>query len=277
MRNSFVFIVFLVLQILTTSSAVGSPVVYKFGVVPQFEPRKLSSIWRPILDALEERTGYKFRMTGSPQIPDFEGLFMSGEFDFAYMNPYHSVLAAKKQGYIPLVRDNGVRLFGVLTVKKDSGVTDIKQLAGKTIAFPAPNALGASLLMRADLIDLHGIDFKPKYVKTHSSVYLNVALGLADAGGGVMGTLNQQKKTVKDSLSVIYKTRTMSPHPVTAHPRVDPIVRERVKNAFLELGKTEHGAFLLRKVPIKKVGPASISDYEEITQWGLDRYYKSPR
>lgn len=265
-------IVFMMALLLQTGS-VRAETVYSFGVVPQFEPRKLASIWVPILKELEARTGLKFKMVGSPKIPEFEVSFQAGEFDFAYMNPYHAMLASGQQGYLPLNRDHGRKLFGVLVVKKDSPIKDIKELEGKTISFPAPNALGASLLMRADLAKIAGIKIKPLYVHTHSSVYLNVVFGKTVAGGGVMGSLKGQNQDVRDALRVLYKTREMAPHPVTAHPRVPPEHMELVRKAFLDMGRTEQGAALLAKVPFKKIGPAGPDEYAELKTWGLEEFY----
>lgn len=246
---------------------------YSFGVVPQFEPRKLSRIWTPILKELEKRTSLKFKMVGSPKIPNFEESFMAGDFDFAYMNPYHAMLAGERQGYIPLVNDGGRKLFGILVVPKDSPVKNLKDLNNQRVAFPAPNALGASLLMRAELETIHGVKVKPVYVQTHSSVYLNVILGKTVAGGGVMGTLKRQSQKIRDRLRVIYKTRTMTPHPVTAHSRVPEVHREAVRQAFLDMAKTKKGQGLLDKIPMKKAISARIENYQELKTWGLDRFF----
>lgn len=154
------------------------------GVVPQFETGRLYAVWGPILNELSRQTGVSFSMAGAPSIPAFERAFMNGEYDIAYMNPYHYIVAARTQGYVPLVRDVGRSLRGVLVVARDSGISAVAQLAGKTIAFPSPNALGAALQMRQELHDLFGLSFTPEYVKTHDSVYLNVLLGKTAAGGG---------------------------------------------------------------------------------------------
>jgi phosphonate transport system substrate-binding protein len=246
---------------------------YTFGVVPQFEQRKLFHIWQPILLELEKYTNLKFNLKGSAKIPDFEKEFLAGNYDFAYMNPYHILAANNKQGYIPLLRDGGRALYGVLVVKKDSPIKNLHDLDGKTIAFPAPNALGASLLIRADLKKLYHIDINSKYVKTHSSVYLNVALGLTDAGGGVASTLDEQKDEIKDKLKVLYKTREMAPHPLSVHPRVAKEVQLKVKQAILKMAETEHGRALLEKIPMRKVIPADISHYQEINNWGLEEFW----
>ena len=275
--NRLIIIIFLVLTTFTLAIyAETAEKVYTIGVVPQFEARKLHEIWRPILDLLEKETGYKFKIRGSSSIPKFEQEFAQGKFDFAYMNPYHLIIANDSADYIPLVRDHGRKLYGVLVVKKDSGITSPAQLNGKTLVFPAPNALGASLQMRQELHDKFGIEFKTNYVKTHDSVYLNVLLGEASAGGGVQKTLNEQKKQYKDMLRVIYQTQKVAPHPLAVLPDVPAEIRERVRDALLEIGQSKEGQELLSKIPMKKIGPASMQDYLPLKDMGLKRFYVGP-
>ncbi len=246
---------------------------FSVGIVPQFEPRKLAEIWAPILAELENRTGHQFVIRGSPEIPEFEQDFIEGAFDFAYMNPYHFLVAAESQGYYPVVRDGGRELFGVLVVAKDSDFQTVADLEGHTIAFPAPNALGAALLMRADLDRIFGISYDATYVTTHSSAYLNVALGEMDAAGGVMATFNSIDPNVRDRLRIIYETTRVPPHPVVAHKRVDPSIVENVRAAFLAMGETEDGKALLAKIPIRKVVPASAEEYEILNELQLRNYW----
>lgn len=245
----------------------------RFGVVPQFDARQIQMIWRPVLDALEEQTGIHFELVGSPSIPDFEKQFMAGEFDLAYMNPYHLLKAHEAQGYLPLVRDVGRTLFGIVVTRKDSPVRDVKDLDGKTVAFPAPNALGAALIPRAQFGESHKITIHPDYVKSHSSVYLNVVTGQAVAGGGVQKTLQSQPQNIRDALKIIYRTPQVAPHPVAAHPRIGRGTRDRISQAFMQLGNMQDDSELLARIPMKQVGRATLDDYEPLKQMGLDKYY----
>ncbi|MEK9775022.1 MAG: phosphate/phosphite/phosphonate ABC transporter substrate-binding protein, partial [Quisquiliibacterium sp.] len=161
----------------------------------------------------------------------------------------------------------------VLVVLADGPIKTIQDLNGKKVAFPSPNALGASLLMRADLDRLHKISIVPVWSQTHSSSYLNVALGITQAAGGVRSTLAAQKPELRDRLKVIYQTRSMPPHPVVGHPRVPAADRERVRQAFLDMGLSSNGAALLAKVPMKKPIPASVQDYQVLGEWGLESFY----
>ena len=246
---------------------------YNFGVVPQFEARKLYAIWKPILKVLEQKTGHTFKMRGTESIPQFEKEFTKGSYDFAYMNPWHSMIAFEKQGYLPLIKDSVRKLKGVLVVRKDSGINDILQLEGKAVAFPAPNALGASLLMRAELKTHHGISIEPVYVGTHSSVYLNVALKRAAAGGGVLRTFKNQRADIKNMLTIIYNTQSISPHPISAHPRVPNDVIMQVKQAFLAMKNDPAQQALLAKIPMEQPISASVKDYEPLKALGLDEFY----
>lgn len=246
---------------------------YRVGVVPQFDARRIVEVWQPLLDAVGERAGVRLRLQPAPSIPAFEGELNQGSYDFAYMNPYHLLIANKAQGYLPLWRDHGRQLQGVLVVRKDSPIESLAQLAGKTVAFPAPNALGATLMMRAELQGQHGLQIEPRFVKSHSSVYLNVATGAAAAGGGVQKTLNQQPQQVKDALRVLHRTQGVAPHPLAAHPRVDPAMAKRVQQAFLQLGEGEEGKALMSGIPMKQIGVATLEEYLLLQSLGLDAYY----
>jgi len=246
---------------------------FTIGIVPQFEPIKLAEIWSPILRELEEETGHTFEMIGSPRISEFEDGFIKGDFDFAYMNPYHFLVARKAQGYDALVRDGARELFGVLVVAKDSGIENVADLEGKTIAFPSPNALGAALLMRADLDRIHGLEYKQEYVSTHSSTYLNVALGQMDAGGGVMATLNRAEPQVRDRLRIIYETTRVPPHPFVAHQRIAPDVAEAVQTAFLKIADTAEGQELLARIPMRQAIAATSAEYDGLYALNLQNYW----
>ncbi len=245
----------------------GGP-VYGFGVVPQFEQRKLHAIWSPIVAELSRRSGLRLELTTMLTIEDFERAFVKEDFDFVYMNPYHVL----KSSYLPLVSDDKP-LKGILVVRKEGPIQKLEDLEGASVAFPAPNALGASLVMRADLERLHHVKVKPLYVKTHSSVYLHVANGLTVAGGGTEKSLAEQDPAVRDVLRVVYTTRGLQSHPFAAHPRVPLADQEKVRRALLELDATPEGRALLARVPTRKLVPVSRRDYEPMKEWSLDAYW----
>lgn len=261
------------LLLITLSFASKAQTEYRFGVIPQFEPDHLVTIWTPIMAELERRTGFAFSLSTEPEIPRFELDIREGRFDFAYLNPYQFITEMDAQGYEPLVRDGGRSLTGILVVPAQSPIQSVAELDGKKVAFPSPRALAASLLMRADLAEIHRIEVQPVFVRSHSNVYDSVLLGYASAGGGVMSTLMQQGPRAPEVLRVLYKTREIPPHPVVAHRRVPAKDREAVRRALLEMAATEEGAALLARIPMVRAVAATREDYRPLHEWDLQRYF----
>ena len=50
-------------------------------------------------------------------------------------------------------------------------------------------------------------------------------------------------------------------------------IREQIAQAFLQLGETVQGRKILTRIPMKRIGDASLADYEPLRQMGLDKYY----
>ncbi len=246
----------------------------RVGVVPQFTSARIEATWQPLLEEVGRRAGVTLELSPSPSIPEFERRFEQGDFDLVYLNPYHQVMAHEAQGYRPILRDVSRQLSGILVVRKDSPVLKVEDLAGQVIAFPAPNALGASLMMRADLKNRFGIPFTPRYVKTHTSVYLNVLLGEVAAGGGVRATFREQKPEVGEGLRILFETEKVPPHPISVHPRVPRKVVEALVEAFVQIGSGAEAAKLLGDVPIGQLGLADQAEYEPLKQMGLEAVYE---
>jgi phosphonate transport system substrate-binding protein len=246
---------------------------YILGVVPQAKSQKLQSAWRPIINEFKKQ-GINIKFVGAPSIPEFEKRLKAGKYDIAYMNPYHLLMANKSQGYMPIARDASKKLQGILVVRKDRKVSKVEDLNNSNMAFPAPNALGASLLMRAELAEQHGMNLHPTYVRTHTAVYRNIASGNYSAGGGVMRTFNKQPQSLKNKLKIVYRTQEVAPHPIAVHPRVKKADAEKIKQIFLKLGETARGRALLSKIPIKHIGEANLSDYSVLQSLNLEKFAK---
>ncbi len=259
----------LCLSLATLAAVAGS---YTFGVVPQFEQRKLFAIWQPVLDELSRRTGHEFRFAATLGVPEFERGLAAGSFDFVYANPYQILRESSHQGYVPLVRDREP-LRGILVVRKDSPLTSPAELDGKPLAVPSPNALGASLLLRLELEQLFRARVQPLDVKTHTSVYLHVVNGLVPAGGGVEKTLREQAPAIRNALRILHVTQGLPSHPVAAHPRVPESVRLQVQKAFLDMAGSKAGRALLGDIPIADAVPASIADYRPMAGLGLGKFW----
>ena len=110
-----------ILLLATSLAANGAENALSFGVVPQQSASKLAKLWIPILTAVGERAGVEIRFKTAPDIPTFEQRLARGEYDLAYMNPYHFTMFNQKPGYRALARARDKRIKGILVVRQDDG------------------------------------------------------------------------------------------------------------------------------------------------------------
>jgi phosphonate transport system substrate-binding protein len=237
--------------------------VYSFGVVPQQSATELAKAWAPLLEQLSKASGVKLRFATAPDIPAFEKRLAAGQYDFAYMNPYHYSVFHKRPGYAAFAREKERRLKGIVVVRKDSPYKDIAELRDQSLAFPAPAAFAATVLVQAEFARV-GVAIKPRYVSSHDSVYLGVAKGLYPAGGGVTRTLENMDVEVRDQLRVLWTSKAYTPHPFAAHPRVPAKTVEKVAQAMFALHEAQGGPEVLKGIGFKAIEPGQDKDWDDV-------------
>jgi phosphonate transport system substrate-binding protein len=238
---------------------------YFFDVVPQYNASKIYSTWAPVLQRVGKEAGLCFDLRVAANIPDFEHVLLRGDAQFAFVNPYHAVLAFQKKKYAPLLADGHELLTGILVIRKDSGIASVEALKGKAVAFPAPNAFAASLLIRAELARKQVV-IQPVFVKNHSNVYRAVIAGDMKAGGGVNNTLNSEAPEIQDKLMVLYETQAYSPHPVVTHPSIPSAVRAKFLKAMLSLTQEAEGQKLLDGININQPKAVNFAQHYKVLE-----------
>ncbi|UAB74073.1 phosphate/phosphite/phosphonate ABC transporter substrate-binding protein [Vibrio sp. SCSIO 43132] len=253
----------LLLLVLTLFSTSSWSDEITFGVVPQQSAKKLAAKWGPIFLYISKKTGHNIHFATAKDIPTFEKRLLNGEYDLAYMNPYHYTVFSQKPGYQAFAKQTDKKIKGIVVVPKDSELKDLAELSGSTLAFPSPAAFAASVLPRAKM-QQEGISFSPQYVSSHDSVYLAVSKGIFPAGGGVMRTFNNTSPEVRSSLKVMWSTPGYTPHAFAALSTLDPQIVSSISNALQEMIADEEGKKLLKSINFKGVSPAEDSDWDDV-------------
>lgn len=239
------------------------------GVVPQQASEKLARQWVPLARYLEDQTGHKIRFATAPSIPEFEKRVLAGEYDFAYMNPYHFTVFIENPGYIALVRQREHVLRGIIVVAADSGIESLEELAGRDLAFPAPKAFAATLITRA-FLDQAAPGYTATFVNSHDSVYRAVAGGLFAGGGGIVRTYREVDPEVRRQLEILWLSPGFTGHAFTAHARVSEKIRLSVQEAMVNLATAEGGPAILDELGMDGFEPATDSDWDDVRALELD-------
>lgn len=263
-------IIFLVSILISFSNPVTAKTdTLNFGIVPQQSAKRLAKLWTPILQHISQQSGVNIVFSTAKDIPTFEQRLAKGEYDIAYMNPYHYVVFNESVGYIAIAKQQGKTIRGVIVAKAGGDIKSIDDLQGARLAFPAPAAFAASILPRAEL-KKNGISFTPVYVSSHDSVYLNVSKGFFPAGGGIQRTLNNMHKNVRSDLTTIWKTAEYTPHAFATHPRIDSTTRENILAALVDLNTRDQGQALLKAINFKGIEAAVNNDWDDVRSLKLE-------
>jgi len=232
------------------------------GVAPQQEPTKVFAMWQPFLRYLEREVGHPFTFETASSIEEFQKRVVEGRYDIWWGNPLTYIQASKKVGYHAIARDT-TRIAGLLVVRKDT-VKDVKELAGKKVAYSAPDAIGGTLLVQDHLIR-HGVaadQVQVIYTGTHDSAYRAVLDGHADAAGGVPRSFNALDPALRERLTVLARTTEVAPQPFAVHPRVFRATVVKMQRALLKLNWVPEGKDILSSIQYREIVVSNDLDYD---------------
>lgn len=240
--------------------------IVSFGVVPRDNPRIAYEKYQPLMDYLSDVTSYRFELVLKKSYDDTVNALGRGEVDVALLGPLAYLEAHKKFGAISILQSvtekNESTYRSVVVVRKDSPLTKLHELKGRSFAFAAPQSTSGNLYPRYMLAEagIHLKDLKDySNYNYHDSVVKWVLNGDFDAGA-IRETVAE--KYLPSKLRVIDTSEPIPTGPVVIGPKTTYAVAESVRKALLDLGRTETGKAVLEKLdPELRRGFAQAEDH----------------
>jgi phosphonate transport system substrate-binding protein len=244
---------------------------FVFAVHPLHNPARMTAIYGPIIDRLNEQNpGLHFRFEASHDYAAFELKLSERQVHFALPNPYQT-LRCRVYGYRIFGKMGDDDHFrGIILVRQDSGIRTIQDLKGKSISYPAPTALAATMMPQYYL-QTHGLDVvrdtRSHYVRTQESVIMNVYLKLTDAGATWpvpwIAFCKDHPEEAK-ALVARWQTEALPNNGLVVRDDVsEPVVR-RVEQVIFSLHLDPDGQKLLAQIPLSRFEPASDRTYAPV-------------
>ena len=167
------------------TSSLNNKKVYIFGIHPLHNPKRLFEVYQPMVDYINERLAdSELRLEASRDYAAYDKKLFSGHFHFSLPNPYQTVVSTQKGYRIFGKMGDDDHFKGIILVRKDSNIKTVDDLKGKTVSYPAPTALAATMMPQWYL-NTHGIDINKdianSYVGSQESSIMNVFLGKSAA------------------------------------------------------------------------------------------------
>lgn len=245
-----------------------------FAVHPLHNPERLFAIYGPIVEHLNANIpGIRFRLEASRNYAEFEKKLYARRFHFALPNPYQTIKSLE-YGYRVFGKMSDDEHFrGIILVRRDGGINTVADLKGKSVSYPAPTALAATMMPQY-FLHTHGLDvnrdIKNVYVGSQESSILNVYAGNVAAGATWptpwMNFVKEQPEKARE-LEVKWQTETLPNNSLVARDDLPPAVVEKVAGLLFSLQATEAGRRMLERIPLSRFEAATDKTYAPVRAW----------
>lgn len=254
--------------------------VYKVGIHPYLNSKKMYKSYRPILDYLEENIDdVEFVLETSQNYAAYELKLYRGDFHFSLPNPFQTYNAISKN-YIVIAKMKPDTVFrGIFVARKDTKLKNFEQLKGQSISFPAPTALAATM-MPLYFLHRHGVDTKKdidkKYVGSQYSSILNAyskdTIAAATWPPPWEAWCKENPQKAKE-MEVVWQTKHLINNGFIVRDDVDNEIAKDVAKYLIKLSDTEKGKKLLEDAGFDGFESSDNNAYK-VVQSFLEKYEK---
>lgn len=257
----------------------------KMGVFPRRPVAVTHKAFKPLAEKLSQELGEKVELVVPKDFKTFWAGIENGTFDLVHYNQFHYIKSHKELGFEVIVanEERGSKtIAGALSVRKDSGITSVADLKGKTILFGGgPKAMGSyiaptAVLKKAGLNE--GTDYTAKFAKNPPSAVIGVFHKAADAAGSgnVVLQIGVVKKKIDSSQITILAESEPFTHLCWAVKKgTDAGKASKIQSVMTGL-KAGGGADILKAAKVTDFYAVSDADFakvREITKFAIGQDY----
>ena len=254
-----------------TASPPGGKPVYLFGVHPLHNPQRLHEVYGPVVDFLNRRIPeVRFELEASRSYEEYGRKLYARRFHIALANPYETI-NAQQHGYRVFARmGDGEEFYGIILVRRDSGIRSVADLKGKVVSFPAPSAIVATMMPLFHLASL-GLDVNRDitslFTGSQESSIMSVYKGTSAAGATwpvPWKAMQKRNPTVAEALEVKWRTPGMVTPSLMARDDLSPDLVARVSKLLLTLHTGDEGRVILAGIPLTRFEAADDTAYRPV-------------
>lgn len=250
--------------------------VLRVTAIPDESPTELQRKFGPLGEYLAARTGLKVEFTPVTDYAAAVEALVNRKVDLVWYGGFTFVQAKirSNDGVVPLVQRAEDERFQSVFVSADDSIRTLADLKGRTLSFGSPSSTSGHLMPRHHLRQA-GIDpdrdlKRVAFSGAHDATVSAVAGGRVDAGAlnaSVWDKLVLEGRVDASRVKPFYKTPPYHDYNWTVHRDMEPALRDKITQAFLELDPADpaHRAILGLQRASRFV-PTRAQNYEAIEQ-----------
>ena len=239
------------------------------GIFPRLNATDTTTRYAPLANHLSARLGRSVKLVTSKDFESFWRGIEEQRYDLVQYNQYHYIRSAKNYQVIAHNKEFGKStLAGVLYVRKDSNITTLAQLRGRTVLFGGGEDAMISYIAPLYMMLQAGVkkdEFKTLFAINPLNSVIGVYHKQADAAGSGDGAVEQPalRKAIKtDDLTVLAVSEQLLHLPWAVKRTMSPTVRESIQAALVDLESSEAGRKVLKAAVLTGIGKAEDKDYD---------------
>jgi phosphonate transport system substrate-binding protein len=239
------------------------------GVFPRRNSTDTAKLFTPMADYLGKRLGRKVTLVTSKNFDSFWKAVTEQRYDIVHYNQYHYIRSAQTYQVIAHIEESGKStIAGALYVRKDSGITDLAQLRGRTVMFGGGEDAMISYIASRYLFLQAGLrkdDFKSLFAVNPPNAILALNRRQSDAAGagdGVLELPEIRNAVNTDELTALAVSAPLLQLPVAVKRDMPAKLRASIQSILVALKNSEAGRQVLRSAIMTGMGKAQDGDYD---------------
>jgi phosphonate transport system substrate-binding protein len=261
----------LALIVLTSGPLGGVPAAADgaliFGVLNQQSPALTAERWNPILHYLAAVSGVPLALKMGRTVDETNTMMARSVFDLMFTN-HNFQSEFDGIGYWVIARWAGEPIRTVIAAPADSPVRHLRELEGKTVAFPSKEAfVGYAVPLLA--LRSARVNVSEVFAGNQEGALAQLKAHRVDAAAVNSRFLSQYAEREGVTFREIYVSEGFPELAVIVHPRVPAATVDTLRRALTGMADDPSAAPILTRVKFKGFAPASDRDYD-----GVRRVYR---
>lgn len=244
------------------------------GFVPSRDVTQIQLSADRIAGYLSRQTGYRIKAITVQNYAAIVVGMSNKTIDIAFLGPLDYIVGHIKNGAYPItasVREGKKGYHGIIIVRNDSGITSLKDLKGKTIAFGDPLSASSNLypkfaMKKAGVDPMN--DVRAMKLSSASAIVVSVVQGKVDAGAVYLDARKNPEVAARfprimDETRIIHLTQTIPADLQIVRKDLNPAQVQVLKRALLSLSSDDDGKEWLKELfGIDQLAAAEDFEYD---------------
>lgn len=240
------------------------------GVLPRRDAVETERLFKPLAEYLGTRLGRRVVLEPAKDFATFWKAVTERRYHLVHYNALQYVKSHRQFGY-RIVAKNEERgestIAGVLVVRKDGPIDDIKQLRGKKIAFGGDRDAMVTYILPTLLLRRAGLkagDYTEIFVKNPANGVTLTYIGETEASGASNMALQRGfvENVDGDRLRILAQSEALPQLPWAVTDRMEPQLRVQLTHLLIGLRNEPSGRAVLRNARLTALVPATNKEYD---------------